>query len=133
MTARDVIETDRAPAAIGPYSQAIRAGALVFTAGQVGVDPATRTLADGVGAQAEQALRNLAAILEASGSGLDRIVKTTVFLADMDDFATVNEAYAAAMPEPHPARSTVAVRALPLGALVEIECVALAGDGAAPG
>jgi 2-iminobutanoate/2-iminopropanoate deaminase len=132
MTAREPIQTDAAPAAIGPYSQAVRAGGLVFTAGQVGVDPTTKTMADGVAAQAEQALRNLVAILTAAGTGLDRVIKTTIFLADMADFATVNEAYAAAFTAPYPARSTVAVCALPLGALVEIECVALAADAAPP-
>lgn len=127
----EAIQTDAAPAAIGPYSQAIRAGGFVFTAGQVGMDPARKQLAEGVGAQATQALANLSAVLEAAGTGLDRVVKTTIFLADMGDFATVNEAYAAAMRTPFPARSTVAVRALPAGALVEIECVAIAGEGGA--
>lgn len=123
----EAIHTDAAPAAIGPYSQAIRAGGFVFTAGQVGMDPGRKQLADGVSAQATQALANLAAVLQAAGTSLDRVVKTTIFLADMADFAAVNEAYAAAMSTPYPARSTVAVRALPAGALVEIECVAVAG------
>lgn len=127
----EAIQTDAAPAAIGPYSQAIRAGGFVFTAGQVGMDPASKQLAEGVGAQATQALANLAAVLEAAGSGLDRVVKTTIFLAEMTDFGTVNEAYTAAMRTPFPARSTVAVRALPAGALVEIECIALAGEAGA--
>lgn len=129
---REAIHTDAAPAAVGPYSQAIRAGGFIFSAGQVGVDPARKALAEGAGAQATQALANLAAVLEAAGTGLDRVVKTTIFLADIADFAEVNEAYAAAFSQPFPARSTFAVRALPMGALVEIECVALAGDGQAP-
>jgi 2-iminobutanoate/2-iminopropanoate deaminase len=125
----DPIQTDDAPAAIGPYSQAIRANGFVFTAGQIGLDPARKELVDGVGAQAAQALKNLSAVLEAAGSSLARVVKTTIFLADMADFATVNEAYAAGFGTPYPARSTVAVRQLPAGALVEIECVALAAGG----
>jgi 2-iminobutanoate/2-iminopropanoate deaminase len=129
---REAIQTDAAPTAIGPYSQAIRAGGFVFTAGQVGIDPVRKQLADGVAAQATQALANLAAVLEAAGTGLDRVVKTTIFLADMGDFTAVNEVYAAAMQTPFPARSTVAVRALPAGALVEIECVALADGAGAP-
>jgi 2-iminobutanoate/2-iminopropanoate deaminase len=127
MSQRRVIQTDAAPGAIGPYSQAIAAAGLIFAAGQVGLDPATRQLRDGVAAQAEQAVANVRGVLEAAGSGLERVVKTTIFLIDMDDFATVNEAYARAMIEPFPARSTVAVKQLPLGALVEIEVVALAG------
>jgi 2-iminobutanoate/2-iminopropanoate deaminase len=127
MSQRRVIQTDAAPAAIGPYSQAIAAAGLVFAAGQVGLDPVTRQLKEGVAAQAEQAVANVRGVLEAAGSGLERVVKTTIFLTDMDDFATVNEAYARAMIEPFPARTTVAVKQLPLGALVEIEVVALAG------
>jgi 2-iminobutanoate/2-iminopropanoate deaminase len=125
---RTVVQTNAAPAAIGPYSQAIRAAGLVLTAGQVGIDPATGELADGVAQQAERALRNLAAILDAAGTSPDRVLKTTIFLADMDDFATVNEVYARHFSPPFPARSTVAVAALPRGALVEIEAVALTGD-----
>ncbi len=125
---RTQVATNAAPAAIGPYSQGIRTGALVFTAGQIGLDPATGELADGVVAQAERALRNLAAILDAAGTSLERVLKTTVFLADMADFAAVNEAYAAHFSPPFPARSTVAVRTLPKDALVEIEAIALAGE-----
>lgn len=125
MSERTPIQTDAAPAALGPYSQAIRGGGLVFTAGQVGLDPQTGELAVGVVAQAEQALANLAAILGAAGSTLDRTLKTTIFLADMGDFAAVNESYARHFSEPYPARSTVAVKQLPRNALVEIECVAL--------
>lgn len=128
MTARAAVQTDAAPAAIGPYSQAIRAGGFVFTAGQVGAEPSTGSLLEGVSAQADQALRNLAAVLDAAGTGFDRVVKTTVMLVDMADFAAVNEAYARHLSPPFPARTTVAVRALPKGALVEIEMVALAAQ-----
>lgn len=130
MTTREPISTEAAPAAAGPYSQAIRAGDLVFTAGQLGIDPASGTLvADDVASQAERALTNLAAILEAAGSGLDRLVKVTVFLADIADWPAVNEVYGRMVPEPFPARSAFAVRALPLGARVEIEAVAATGAG----
>jgi len=122
------VETDAAPAAAGPYSQAIRGAGWIFAAGQVGVDPGTRQLVEGVAAQAERAIANMAAILAAAGSGLDRVVKTTVFLTEIEDFATVNEVYARHFSEPYPARSTVAVAALPLGAAVEIECLALGGE-----
>ena len=128
MTERAQVQTDAAPDAIGPYSQAIRAGGLVFTAGQVGADP-SGTLLEGVAAQADQALRNLAAVLDAAGTGFDRVVKTTILLVDMGDFATVNEVYARHLSPPFPARTTVAVRALPKGGLVEIDMVALAGEG----
>jgi len=130
MTTRESISTDAAPAAAGPYSQAIRAGDLVFTAGQLGIDPSTGALvADDVSAQADRALANLAAILEAAGSGMDRLVKVTVFLADIADWPAVNEVYARHIPEPFPARSAFAVKALPLGARVEIEGVAAVGLG----
>lgn len=133
MTGRVSVQTDAAPAAIGPYSQAIRAGRLIFTAGQVGADPQTGALANGVAAQADRAMGNLAAVLAAAGSGLERVVKTVIFLVNMDDFVTVNEVYASHLAAPYPARSTVAVSALPKGALVEIEVVALAGnDGGEP-
>lgn len=130
MSTRDQISTDAAPAALGPYSQAIRAGDLVFTAGQLGLDPATGELVSpDVGAQALRALQNVAAILEAAGSGLDRLVKVTVFLADIGDWPAVNEVYARLVPEPYPARSALAVKDLPKGALVEIETVAVVGAG----
>lgn len=130
MTMRDAISTDDAPAAAGPYSQAIRAGDLVFTAGQLGIDPATGEMAgDDVSAQAERALRNLEAILRAAGSGLERLVKVTVFLGDIDDWPKVNEVYSRLVPEPYPARSAFAVKALPRGARVEIEAVAAVGVG----
>ena len=127
---RDAISTEGAPAAVGPYSQAIRAGDLVFTAGQLGLDPSTGEFAaDDVAGQAERALRNLEAILRSAGSGLDQLVKVTVFLAEIGDWPAVNEVYARIVPEPFPARSAFAVKDLPKGARVEIEAVA----GMAPG
>lgn len=130
MTSRDVIRTDGAPAAVGAYSQAIRAGDLVFTAGQLGINPATGELAsDDVAGQAEVALRNVEAILSAAGSGLDRLVKVTVFLADIDDWPALNEVYSRIVPEPFPARSAFAVKALPRAARVEIEAVGVVGLG----
>lgn len=127
---REAISTDRAPAAVGAYSQAIRAGELVFTAGQLGSDPTTGELVEGgVSRQAEQALANLTAILEAAGSGLDGLVKVTVYLADIGDWPALNEVYGRIIPEPYPARSAFAVKALPKGALVEIEAVATVGAG----
>jgi 2-iminobutanoate/2-iminopropanoate deaminase len=126
---REAISTDGAPAAAGPYSQAVRAGELVFTAGQLGMDPANGELASDIGGQAERALRNLEAILIAAGSGLDRLVKVTVYLADIGDWPAVNEVYAAILPEPYPARSAFAVKDLPKSALVEIEAVATVGVG----
>jgi len=122
---RTQVMTNAAPAAIGPYSQAIQAGGLVFTAGQLGLDPTSGELAAGAAAQADRALRNLSAILDAAGTSLERVVKTTIFLAEMADFAAVNEVYASHFSTPYPARSTVAVKALPKDALVEIEAVAL--------
>jgi 2-iminobutanoate/2-iminopropanoate deaminase len=121
---RQAIQTNGAPAALGPYSQAIRSGDLVFCAGQVGVDPSTGELADGVEAQAERALRNLQAVLDAAGLGFDDVVKTTIFLADVNDFAAVNAIYARFMADPPPARSTIGVGALPKGALIEIDAIA---------
>ena len=129
MTTREPISTADAPAAAGPYSQAMGAGDLVFTAGQLGTDPATGEMPAAVGEQAERALANLAAILSAAGSGMDRLVKVTVYLADIGDWPAVNEVYARAVPEPFPARSDFAVRDLPKGAKVEIEAVALRGVG----
>lgn len=126
ITERARVQTDAAPTAIGAYSQAIRAGGLVFTAGQVGAEPSSGALLAGISAQADQALRNLAAVLEAAGTGFDRVVKTTILLVDMGDFAAVNEIYARHLSPPYPARTTVAVRALPKGGLVEIEMIALA-------
>ena len=118
------IATDEAPRAIGPYSQAIVAGDYVFCSGQIGVAPATGDLADGLAAQAERALLNLGAVLSAAGASHADIVKTTVFLADIADFSALNEVYARFFGDTPPARSTFAVRALPKGALVEIEAIA---------
>jgi len=125
---RRVVATDRAPAAIGPYSQAVVAGGMVYTAGQIALVPGTGELAAGdVAAQTERVLENLKAVLAAAGSSLGKVVKTTIYLADMADFAAVNAVYARYFPEEPPARSTVAVRGLPKGAAVEIDVVALAG------
>jgi len=121
---REIISTDKAPAAVGPYSQAVRVGDLVFTAGQVALDPATGKLVEGgIEEQTRRVLQNLAAVLEAAGSSLDKVVKTTVFLKDMGDFAAMNAVYAEFFPTDPPARSTVEVSALALGALVEIEAI----------
>lgn len=119
------ISSDAAPAALGPYSAGVKAGGMVFLSGQLGLDPKTGQLADGVVAQAEQSLENIEALLAAAGAALDNVVKTTVFLADIADFAAVNEVYASRFPEPYPARSAVQVGALPASALVEIEVIAL--------
>ncbi len=119
------IATKSAPGAIGPYSQGVAGGELVFCSGQLGLDPATGLLVDGVEAQAHRSIDNLAAVLQAAGLDLGSVVKTTIFLANMDDFAIVNEAYAQHFLEPYPARSTVAVAALPKGGLVEIEAIAM--------
>jgi len=122
------VQTDRAPKAIGPYSQAIMHGDLVFTAGQIALDPATMEVVPGdVAAQTERVMSNLAAVLEAAGSSLSRVLKTTVFLADMADFAAMNEVYARAFGDHRPARSTVAAAGLPRGVRVEIEVVAARG------
>ena len=122
---RTAISTPHAPGAIGPYSQAIRADGYLFCSGQLGLDPATGDLVrGGVGAQAEQALRNLVAVLEMAGLTFADVVKTTIFLADMSDFATVNSVYARFVTDPPPARSTVAVAALPKDGRVEIEAIA---------
>ncbi len=127
---REAISTDAAPAAAGPYSQAIRTGELVFSAGQLGLDPVSgEFVAGGVAGQAERALQSLDAILQAAGSGLDRLVKVTVYLADISDWSAVNEVYARMIPEPFPARSAFAVRDLPKGALVEIEAIATTAAG----
>jgi len=123
---RNVIQTQQAPAAIGPYSQAMQAGNFVFASGQLGLDPQTGKLQEGVEAQARQALSNVQAVLQAANSSIDRVVKTTIFLADMNDFATVNAVYGELFDQDPPARSTVQVAALPLGGLVEIEVIALA-------
>lgn len=119
------LESAQAPAAIGPYSQAIAAGSTVYTSGMLGIDPATGSLVEGVAAQAEMALKNLEAVLRESGMTTADVVKTTVFLADMGDFAAINEIYARHFPVPCPARSCVQVAALPKGGLFEIEAVAV--------
>ena len=122
----EVIHTDRAPAAIGPYSQAIRLGDLLFCSGQVALDPETGQMTGQTAAeQAERALLNLRAVLEAAGSGMDRVVRTTVYLASMDDFQAVNEVYAAHFTGTAPARACVAVKTLPKNGLVEIDCIAV--------
>jgi 2-iminobutanoate/2-iminopropanoate deaminase len=127
MTERKVIVTAGAPAAIGPYSQAIRAGGFIFVSGQIPLDPGTgQVVGGGIAAQAERALASLRAILDASGSGLERVVKTTVFLTDLGSFTEVNEVYARFFPQAPPARATVQVAALPRGVGIEIEAVALA-------
>ena len=119
------ISTDRAPAAIGPYSQAVIAGGFLFSAGQIPLDPATTQVVEGdVVAQAEQVMKNLSAVLAEAGCDWDDVVKTTVFLTDMGDFPRVNEVYARALGDARPARSTVQVSALPRGVAVEIELVA---------
>lgn len=124
MSRKNVV-TDQAPAAVGPYSQGVVAGGWVITAGQVALDPATGELIGADAAtQAERALRNVAAILDAAGSGLDHVVRTTVYLTDMDDFAAVNKVYATFFREPFPARACVQVSRLPVGALVEIDAIA---------
>jgi 2-iminobutanoate/2-iminopropanoate deaminase len=124
------VATGGAPAAIGPYAQAVIAGGFVFASGQIPLDPATGTMvAGGVGVQTARALESLRAVLEAAGSGLARVVKTTVYLTDLGAFAEFNEAYARYFPARPPARATVQVAALPRGAAVEIEAVALAGLG----
>ncbi|MFW6066862.1 MAG: RidA family protein [Myxococcota bacterium] len=125
---RKAISTDRAPAAIGPYSQAVRAGGLLFCSGQIALDPETGELVapDDPRAQTRQAMRGLAGLLEAAGSGLDRVVKVTLFVTDLRDFAAVNEVYGSYFAgDAPPARSTVEVAALPKGARVEIEAIAL--------
>ena len=124
---KEVIRSEGAPLPIGPYSQAIRAGGLLFLAGQIPVDPSTGQLSGGdIKAQARRVLQNLAAVLEAAGSSMDRVVKTTIFLKDMNDFGPMNEEYASFFRELPPARSTVQVARLPRDVLIEIECIALA-------
>ncbi len=126
MSNRQVVSTDQAPAAVGPYSQGIIANGFVFTAGQGGVIPGTKTIVEGgVAAQTQQVFANIKAILEAAGSSLDKVVKTTVFLTDIKDFAEMNAVYATYFTGEPPARSTVEVSNLPMGIAVEIETVAL--------
>jgi 2-iminobutanoate/2-iminopropanoate deaminase len=123
---KQVISTEKAPSAIGPYSQAIRIGNLVFCSGQIPIDPATgEFVSGGIKEQTEQVLKNLTAVLESAGATLQNVVKTTVFLADMNDFATMNEVYAKFFSDNKPARSTVQAARLPRDARVEIECIAI--------
>lgn len=123
----DIIATDRAPGAIGPYSQAVRAGNLVFASGQIPIDPATgQFVAGGIAEQTEQVLRNLTAVFESAGLTLKHVIKTTVFLADMDDFTAMNEVYGRFFVERPPARATVEAARLPRDAMVEIEAIAVA-------
>jgi len=127
-TMRDVISTQDAPQAIGPYSQAIRANGFIFVSGQIPVDPATQKIVEGgVAQQTEQVIRNLEAILKAAGSGLDKVVRTGVFLKDMGEFTAMNEVYERFFPQAAPARSTVEVARLPKDVRVEIDAIALAG------
>ncbi|MBX3011500.1 MAG: RidA family protein [Caldilineaceae bacterium] len=126
MQQRKVIQTQQAPAAIGPYSQAIRAGGFVFASGQLGLDPQSGKLQDGVEAQARQALANVKAVLAEAGTSVEKVVKVTLFLANLADFAKVNAIYGEVFQHEPPARSTIQVAALPLGGLVEVEVIALA-------
>ncbi|USB33744.1 RidA family protein [Paenibacillus sp. YPG26] len=122
---KNAVSTTKAPGAIGPYSQGVEIGNLIYTSGQLGLDPVSGELAEGVEKQTVQALRNVQAILEEAGSGLDQVIKTTVFVKDLADFTKVNEIYSTFFTEPYPARSTVEVARLPKDGLVEIEVIAL--------
>ena len=122
---KKIISTDKAPAAIGPYSQAIEANGFVFASGQIPVNPATGEIPEGIEAQAKQAIGNLAALLEAAGTSVENTVKTSVFIKNMDDFAVVNEIYASYFKTDCPARSCVEVARLPKGVLIEIEAIAV--------
>jgi 2-iminobutanoate/2-iminopropanoate deaminase len=124
---REIIQTEQAPAAIGPYSQAVKANGLVFASGQIPIDPRSGQFVEGgIKEQTEQVLKNLAAVLEAAGSGLSRVIKTTVFLADMQEFSAMNEVYGDFFKDEPPARATVEAARLPRDARVEIEAIALA-------
>ena len=126
---REAVSTPAAPAAIGPYSQAVRAGALLFVSGQIALDPETGAVVEGgVAAETHRVLRNLAAILDAAGSSLDRVVRTTVYLADMDEFPVMNEVYATYFAAPAPARATIEAARLPRNARVEIDVIADLGS-----
>lgn len=120
-----IVSTPNAPQAIGPYSQAMVVNGMVYTSGQIALTPAGEMLENDVELQAHQVLKNLSNVLEASGSSLDKVIKTTIFLADMDDFLKINAIYAEYFGEHKPARSTVAVKTLPKNALIEIDCIAL--------
>lgn len=122
---KEIISTDKAPRALGPYSAAVRMGDIIFTAGQIGIDPESNEMVgDTIEDQTHRALKNLSAVLDAAGSGLDHVVKTTVFLADMGEFQRMNAVYAEYFTDKPPARSAVQAAALPKGARIEIECVA---------
>ena len=122
---KEIVSTDKSPAAIGPYSQAVKFGNMLFVSGQIPLDPETMKLVEGdITVQAGQVLKNLSALLEASGSSIDKVIKTTCFLTNLDDFQTFNELYAQYFGEGQPARSTIQVSRLPAGAIVEIECIA---------
>ena len=125
MNSITMISTDNAPAAIGPYSQALTNGSLIFTSGQLPLTPGSKNMPDDIKAQATASLANVKAILEEAGSSLGKVLKTTVFLTDMKDFAAVNEVYSTFFSQPYPARSCFAVKELPLGARVEIEVIAV--------
>ena len=126
---KQIISTDRAPRAIGPYSQAVRVGNLIFASGQIPIDPATgEFVAGGIAEQTEQVMRNLRAVFEAAGAELSQVIKTTVFLADMDDFTAMNEVYGRFFSENSPARATVQAAGLPRDARVEIEAIAVVED-----
>jgi len=125
---KEVIQTPDAPAAIGPYSQAVRVGEMIFCSGQIPLTPDGNGPVEGIEAQTRQVIANVAAVLEAAGASPADVVKTTIFLQDLNDFQVVNQIYADSFPEPHPARSTIEVAGLPKGALVEIEVIALRGS-----
>ena len=122
--AKEVIHTDKAPAAVGPYIQAAKVGGMVYCSGQLGLIPETGALPDGIEAQAHQAMKNVGAVLEAAGSSYEKVVKTTIFLADINDFAVVNQIYESYFEGSYPARSCVEAAKLPKGGLVEVECIA---------
>ena len=122
---KKIISTDKAPAAIGPYSQAVEVNGLIYTSGVIPVVPATGEIVEGIEAQARQALSNVRALLEESGSGMDKVIKTTVFIKDMNDFARINEVYATFFTGSYPARSCVEVARLPKDVLIEVEAVAI--------
>lgn len=121
---KTIIASKDAPAALGPYSQAIKIGGFIFCSGQTGIDPATGELKEGIKAQTEQVMKNLESVLKAAGIGFDNVIKTTIFLTSMDNFATVNEIYGSYFTGDKPARSTIAVAGLPKNGIVEIELIA---------
>ena len=121
---KNVIKTDKAPAAMGPYSQAIEVNGMVYTSGVIPVDPATGNIPEGSVAQADQAFKNMSNLLEAAGTSMANVVKTTVFIKEMNDFAAINEVYAKYFPEPYPSRSCVEVARLPKDVMLEIEVIA---------